>query len=125
MPRHSGYPFLGIGPNLSQKQLAEKSGTKQSVVSRIEDDNYDGHSLKLLHKIAWALNLKLIVKFVEKQATIYYCNPIILDTANYTLPVPPVITGTTFSLGTLPINRIGGYQLVSGSNSQRVVRERS
>jgi transcriptional regulator with XRE-family HTH domain len=52
---------------LTQKELAEKSRTKQSVISRIEDDEYEGHSLKSLHKIAWALGLHLIVKFSKER----------------------------------------------------------
>ncbi len=48
---------------LSQKQLAELVGTQQSVISRIEDADYDGHSLKLLRRIAAALGKKLQVEF--------------------------------------------------------------
>lgn len=48
---------------LSQKKLAELAGTQQSVISRIEDADYDGHSLKLLNRIAEALGMKLGVEF--------------------------------------------------------------
>ena len=48
---------------LSQKKLAELSGTHQSVISRIEDADYDGHSLKLLQRIAAALDRKLHIEF--------------------------------------------------------------
>lgn len=48
---------------LSQKKLAELVGTQQSVISRIEDADYDGHSLKLLKRIAAALGNKLQVEF--------------------------------------------------------------
>jgi ribosome-binding protein aMBF1 (putative translation factor) len=48
---------------LTQKQLAERAGTKQSVISRIEDADYDGHSLSLLKRIARALGMKLRVEF--------------------------------------------------------------
>jgi len=40
---------------LTQKQLAERCGTQQSVISRIEDADYYGHSLSLLKRIAEAL----------------------------------------------------------------------
>lgn len=44
---------------LTQKELAEKVGTKQSVISRLESADYDGHTLGILLKIAKALNMKL------------------------------------------------------------------
>jgi DNA-binding XRE family transcriptional regulator len=46
---------------LSQKELAELIGTTQSVISRLEDDDYDGHSLSMLSKIAAALNKRLVL----------------------------------------------------------------
>jgi ribosome-binding protein aMBF1 (putative translation factor) len=48
---------------LTQKQLAERVGTDQSVISRIEDADYNGHSLSLLNRIALALGVKLRVEF--------------------------------------------------------------
>ena len=33
---------------LSQAELADKIGTKQSAISRLEDADYDGHSLSML-----------------------------------------------------------------------------
>ena len=36
---------------LTQKQLAAHVNTSQSVISRIEDADYDGHSLALLKRI--------------------------------------------------------------------------
>src|SRR5437879_11761340 len=36
---------------LSQAELAERIGTKQSVISRLEDANYEGHSLSMLQSI--------------------------------------------------------------------------
>lgn len=51
---------------LTQKQLADLIGTRQSVISRIEDANYSGHSLALLKKIAGALKRRLNVEFVPE-----------------------------------------------------------
>jgi transcriptional regulator with XRE-family HTH domain len=48
---------------LTQTQLAELVQTHQSVISRIEDSDYDGHSLGLLKRIAFALNKRLRVDF--------------------------------------------------------------
>jgi ribosome-binding protein aMBF1 (putative translation factor) len=44
---------------LTQKQLAEIVGTTQSVIARIEDVNYEGHSLSLLQRISQALGQRL------------------------------------------------------------------
>jgi len=46
---------------LTQKELAELIGTTQSVISRLEDADYDGHSLSMLSKIARSLNRRLTV----------------------------------------------------------------
>ena len=44
---------------LTQKQLAKLVGTTQSVISRLEDADYDGHSLTMLSRISAALNHQL------------------------------------------------------------------
>jgi ribosome-binding protein aMBF1 (putative translation factor) len=49
------------GAGLTQKQLAERVGTHQSVIARLEDADYGGHSLNMLGKIAVALNRQLTV----------------------------------------------------------------
>ena len=49
---------------LSQKDLAKLVGTKQSVISRLEDADYSGHSMAMLRKIGTALNQRLQVQFV-------------------------------------------------------------
>jgi transcriptional regulator with XRE-family HTH domain len=49
---------------LTQKQLAKMIGTTDSVISRLEDADYRGHSLKTLHRISQALNRRLEVHFV-------------------------------------------------------------
>lgn len=46
---------------LSQQELADLVGTTQSVISRLEDADYDGHSLTMLNRIAEALKQKLTV----------------------------------------------------------------
>jgi ribosome-binding protein aMBF1 (putative translation factor) len=47
---------------LTQRELAELVGTKQSVIARLEDADYQGHSLSMLNRIAAALNRALIVR---------------------------------------------------------------
>jgi ribosome-binding protein aMBF1 (putative translation factor) len=49
---------------LTQKQLADRIGTQQSVISRLEDADYEGHSLSMLQAIAHALNQRLEVHLV-------------------------------------------------------------
>ena len=44
---------------LTQQQLAELIGTKQPVIARLEDADYEGHSLSMLQRIAQALNQRL------------------------------------------------------------------
>lgn len=47
---------------LTQRELAELIDTTQSVVSRLEDADYEGHSLSMLHRVAEALKQKLTVE---------------------------------------------------------------
>src|SRR2546426_12779699 len=50
---------------LSQAELARKVGTTQSVISRLEDADYDGHSLAILRRIASALEKRVEIRFVS------------------------------------------------------------
>jgi ribosome-binding protein aMBF1 (putative translation factor) len=47
---------------LTQKELAELVGTKQPVIARLEDADYEGHSLSMLHRIAAALNQRIEIR---------------------------------------------------------------
>lgn len=49
---------------LSQKELAEMIDTTQSVISRLEDADYEGHSLSMLSRIARALNREVKIDLV-------------------------------------------------------------
>jgi predicted XRE-type DNA-binding protein len=53
---------------LSQKELADLVGTTQSAISRLEDADYDGHSLTMLRRIAAALNQHVQVRFVPNNS---------------------------------------------------------
>lgn len=48
---------------MTQKQLAEKVGTKQSNIARLESGNYNP-SIQFLQKVADALNKKISVALV-------------------------------------------------------------
>ena len=49
---------------LSQRQLAAKVGTTASVICRLEDSDYDGHSLSMLKRIAAALGKQVKILFI-------------------------------------------------------------
>ena len=52
---------------LSQRQLADLIGSKQPVIARLEDADYEGHSLTMLQRIAGALEQRLEVRFVPSR----------------------------------------------------------
>jgi predicted transcriptional regulator len=54
-----------IGEGLSQKELAQRIGTKQSAISRLESGNYNP-TLSFLQKVGEALNAKLKISLAEK-----------------------------------------------------------
>ena len=60
---------LRVGAKLSQKQLADRIGTTQSVISRLEDADYDGHSLAMLRRVAAALGRRVEVRFEAVDAS--------------------------------------------------------
>ncbi len=52
---------------LTQQQLANLVGTTQSVIARLEDADYEGHSLSMFARIAAALNQKVEIKMSPKE----------------------------------------------------------
>ncbi len=50
---------------LTQQQLAKHVGTTTSMISRLEDADYEGHSLAMLRRIASALNKRVELRFVN------------------------------------------------------------
>ena len=56
-----------IKAGLSQSELAALIGTKQSVIARLEDAGYEGHSLTMLQRIAAALEKRLELRFVPSR----------------------------------------------------------
>lgn len=54
-----------IERGLSQSQLAKMIGTRQSAISRLEDDTYGSYSIPMLIRIAHAFDCALLVKFIS------------------------------------------------------------
>jgi len=58
---------LRIEAGLSQRELAKLVGTTASVICRLEDADYDGHSLAMLRRIAAALEKRVEIRFLPMQ----------------------------------------------------------
>ena len=55
---------LRAAASLSRTQLAKLVGTTASVICRLEDADYEGHSLAMLRRIAVALNQRVEIRFI-------------------------------------------------------------
>ena len=55
---------LRTAAGLTQTQLAKLVHTTASVICRLEDADYEGHSLAMLRRIAGALNQRVEIRFV-------------------------------------------------------------
>jgi DNA-binding XRE family transcriptional regulator len=55
---------LRVAARFTQRQLAKLVGTTASVICRLEDAEYEGHSLAMLNRIAAALNRRVRISFV-------------------------------------------------------------
>jgi len=55
---------LRTAADLTQRQLASLVGTTASVICQLEDSDYSGHSLSMLHRIAAALSSRIEFRFV-------------------------------------------------------------
>ena len=59
---------LRTAAGLSQRELAKRVGTTASVICRLEDADYEGHSLAMLRRIGAALKQRVEIKFVPLNA---------------------------------------------------------
>ena len=55
---------LRLQADLTQRQLAKLVGTTASVICRLENADYEGHSLAMLQRIADALDQRVEIRFV-------------------------------------------------------------
>lgn len=56
---------LRMKSGLSQRALAKLVGTTASAICRLEDADYEGHSLAMLNRIAAALDKRVEIRFVS------------------------------------------------------------
>jgi transcriptional regulator with XRE-family HTH domain len=52
---------------LSQKELAQRLGTSQQQISRLESPSYEGHSLSMIRRVADVLGAKVQVRIEKKR----------------------------------------------------------
>ena len=52
---------------LTQARLAQIVGTTESVISRLEDSDYKGHSLTMLKRIAAAVDKRVEIRFISQK----------------------------------------------------------
>lgn len=59
---------LRIAAGYTQDELARLVKTTPSVICRLEDADYEGHSLSMLKRIAGALGKRVVVTFVDSES---------------------------------------------------------
>jgi transcriptional regulator with XRE-family HTH domain len=59
---------LRTAAGLTQAGLAKRVGTTASAICRLEDAEYRGHSMAMLRRIAEALGMKVVVRFLPAEA---------------------------------------------------------
>lgn len=57
---------LRMQAGLSQKEFAKRVGTTQSVISRLEDADYNGYRVTTLERIAEAMHQRLRFQFIPE-----------------------------------------------------------
>ena len=60
-----------VSVGLTQKKLADRIGTSQPVIARLENADYDGHSLSMLNRIADAVDMTVEISLKPKQGNGY------------------------------------------------------
>ena len=57
-----------IAAGLTQAELAARVGTRLWVIARLEDADYDGHTLEMLARIANSLDHRVEIRLVPRRA---------------------------------------------------------
>lgn len=111
--------ILRTKANLSQSQLAEKIGTKQSVISRLEDPDSGAVNLNTLLKIAGAFDVGLLVKFasfgkfIEESQDI---SPSALAVSNYAEEFESIQTQADFVFSDITCEQTANMSPISVDN---------
>ncbi|MBZ0168542.1 Helix-turn-helix domain protein [Candidatus Methylomirabilis lanthanidiphila] len=63
---------LRVKAGMTQRQLAKLVGTTLSVICRLENAEYEGHSLAMLNRIAAALNQRVEICFVQARERVQH-----------------------------------------------------
>jgi DNA-binding XRE family transcriptional regulator len=59
--------YLREQAGLTQKELADLVGTKQSNIARLESADYTGYTLKTLEKVTRALKARVQIKIIPQE----------------------------------------------------------
>ncbi len=59
--------YLRQAQGLTQGELAERAKTSRTVITRLENSNYDRHTLSTLCKVAGAMGHEVHIHFVPKK----------------------------------------------------------
>lgn len=65
---------LRTDAGMSQRELAKAVGTTASVICRLEDADYEGHSLSMLRRIGTAFNRRVEIRFVPRKKNLHTAN---------------------------------------------------
>ena len=60
---------LRVAAGLTQRELATRVGTSASVICRLEDADYEGHSLSMLRRVAEALDHQVEIRLTPVPKT--------------------------------------------------------
>jgi predicted transcriptional regulator len=58
---------LRTAAGLTMRELARRVGTSASAIARLENADYEGHSLAVLRRVAAALNQRVEIRFVPEE----------------------------------------------------------
>ncbi len=61
---------LRIEAGLSQEALAKLAGTSQSIISRVENADYEGSALEMLYRVCSALHRQISVERLNREVAI-------------------------------------------------------
>lgn len=109
---------LRTASGLTQRQLADLVGTKQPVIARLEDADYDGHSLSMLARIAAALGQRIEVRFVPVARAVKARR--VAEGRETTRPAWQASEGRATYEATVPRAR-GGHKVARGTTAGRTV----